>query len=68
MTCDGAWEDHEVVYEMAEDRKMHGKPVGESYLPLSANKNIQQQVFNKEKYAMIKEKSLPPAKNEQIKK
>jgi hypothetical protein len=47
---------------MTEDRQMQGKPVGEAYMPLSAHHNIQKEVFNKEKYSMIKGKSLPPSK------
>ena len=62
LTCDGAWTDHDVLYEMAEERKMMGKKIGEEYLPLSTHKHIQEEVFKKEKYSMIKGKSLPPAK------
>lgn len=47
LTCDGSWQDHEVLYEMAEDRQMMGKKVGEEYLPLSTHKEIQKEVFNK---------------------
>jgi hypothetical protein len=39
-----------------------GKKVGEEYLPLSTHKHIQKEVFNKEKYSMIKDKSLPNGK------
>ncbi len=36
------------------------KKVGEEYLPLSTHKHIQQEVFNKEKYALVKGRSVPP--------
>jgi hypothetical protein len=45
---------------MAEDRKMAKKPTGEAYLPLATHQHIQKEVFNKEKYKMIANKSLPP--------
>ena len=41
LTCDGPWEDHEVVYEMGEERKMMGKKVGEEYMPLASHQHIQ---------------------------
>ena len=62
LTCDGSWEDHDILYEMGEERKMLGKKVGEEYIPLSSHQHIQKEVFKKEKSAMIKGKSLPPGK------
>jgi len=47
---------------MEEDRMMSKKPIREAYLPLSSHKNIQQEVFKKEKYNRIPNKSLPPTK------
>jgi hypothetical protein len=41
------------------------KTVGEEYLPLSTHKHIQQEVFNKEKYALVKGKSVPPVVRQQ---
>ena len=46
---------------------MLGKKVGEEYMPLSSHQHIQQEVFKKEKYGMIKGKSLPPSKVQQKK-
>jgi hypothetical protein len=56
-----------VLYEREEDRQMCGKKVGEEYLPVSSHKAIQEEVFKKEKYAMVKGKSLPPSKIQQLK-
>ena len=28
LTCDGSWEDHDVMYETGDERKMLGKAVG----------------------------------------
>jgi hypothetical protein len=53
-----------VLYEMEEDRMMLKKPMKEDYLPLSTHKHIQQEVFKKEKYKMIPNKSLPSKKEE----
>lgn len=52
---------------MAEDRRLLGKKVGEEYLPLSTHKEIQKEVFNKQKYTMIKGKSVPPKREIQKK-
>lgn len=43
------------------------KPIKEAYLPLSTHKNIQQEVFKKEKFKMIPNKSLPSKKEEKQK-
>jgi hypothetical protein len=43
---------------------MLGKKVGEEYLPLSTHQHIQKEVFNKEKYALVKGKSVPPVRKE----
>ena len=59
LTCDGLWEHHEVLYEMEEDRKLLNKPIKDEYLPLSSHKNIQQEVFKKDKYKRITNQSLP---------
>ncbi len=40
------------------------KSIKEAYLPLSTHKNIQQEVFKKEKFKMIPNKSLPSKKEE----
>ena len=40
------------------------KAVGEEYLPLSGHKHIQKEVFNKEKYALVKGRSLPNGKQQ----
>lgn len=47
---------------------MLGKKVGEEYLPLSTHKHIQKEVFNKEKYQLVKGRSLPNGKQEEEKK
>jgi hypothetical protein len=52
---------------MTEDRQMLKKKIGEEYIPLSTHQHIQKEVFNKEKYAMIKGRSLP-SKEEKEKK
>jgi hypothetical protein len=57
-----------VLVEREEDRRMLGKKVGEEYLPLSSHKHIQKEVFGKEKYALVKGRSLPNGKQQQEKK
>jgi hypothetical protein len=49
---------------MEEDRIIVKKPIREAYLPLSTHKHIQEEVFKKEKFKMIPNKSLPSKKEE----
>lgn len=54
ISCDDLWENHEVLYETADERKVAGKPVGKDYLPLATHTNIQRLVFKTpNKYKMI---------------
>lgn len=41
---------------------MLGKKTGQEYIPLSTHKHIQKEVFNNEKFSMIKGRSLPNGK------
>ena len=45
ISCDCRWEDHEMLYEFEHDRMMEGKKVGDDYVPLSMNKELQNLVF-----------------------
>ncbi|EAS01192.2 hypothetical protein TTHERM_00318550 (macronuclear) [Tetrahymena thermophila SB210] len=45
ISCDGAWEDHEVLYETEMERKQLGKKIRDDYKPLSTNSAIQYEVF-----------------------
>lgn len=53
ISCDDLWENHEVLYETVDDRRVSKKPVGKEYLPLAQNTNIQRIVFSKPKYKMV---------------
>jgi len=46
ITCDCAWEDHMVLYETEQERKMEKKPIGQAYYPLADHADIQDMVFN----------------------
>ncbi|EGR27098.1 hypothetical protein IMG5_202150 [Ichthyophthirius multifiliis] len=55
ISCDGAWEDHEVLYETEMERQKAGKKIREQYKPLSTHQEIQHEVF------INKNKSVDPA-------
>ena len=43
--CDCRWEDHSTIWELEHDRMMAGKKIGEEFLPLSMNNELQTLVF-----------------------
>ncbi|KAM3133845.1 hypothetical protein pb186bvf_014108 [Paramecium bursaria] len=45
ISCDQKWEDHEVLFETEQERKQLNKKVGQDYLPLNMNPDIQEMVF-----------------------
>lgn len=49
ITCDMLWEDHDMVYETEDERKLLKKPIGKDFYPLAKFEDIQKMVFsNKE--------------------
>ena len=57
------WEEHIVLYETEQERIMEKKPIGEAYLPLDSNKEIQKIVFEKKADFAY---SRPPGNSKQI--
>ncbi|XP_071845006.1 protein FAM221B-like isoform X2 [Apostichopus japonicus] len=43
--CDQHWEKHETVFEIEEERKKHGIPYGEAYLPFEEMPNLRNMVL-----------------------
>lgn len=41
-----AWEDHEMLYETEDERRLEKKPVGKAYYPLAETQDIQEMVFD----------------------
>lgn len=46
ISCDMAWEDHEMLYEFEDERRLEKKPVGKDYYPLASTQDIQEMVFD----------------------
>lgn len=58
-----------MMYEMEEERKQLGKPVGKAYLPLATHQNIQKLVFRQpDKYKMIEGEPISEAEKQQMQK
>lgn len=49
ISCDDRWEHHETIYEYEHDRLMEKKKVGEAWLPLAMNAELQGLIFDPEK-------------------
>ncbi|GFR40194.1 hypothetical protein Agub_g754, partial [Astrephomene gubernaculifera] len=45
LVCDLKWEDHETVFETAQERLMAGRPVGQDFRPLADDAPIRDLVF-----------------------
>ncbi|CAD8136860.1 unnamed protein product [Paramecium pentaurelia] len=56
IACDRRWELHETLFEDESERKALGKKVGQDYLPLSTTPDIQQNVFQDQKYQQMPQK------------
>jgi len=41
-----AWEDHEMLYETEDERRLEKKPIGKDYYPLASTQDIQEMVFD----------------------
>jgi len=46
ISCDCRWEDHEMLYETEDERRLEKKPVGKDYYPLASTQDIQEMVFD----------------------
>lgn len=46
ISCDMAWEDHEMLYETEDERRLEKKPIGKDYYPLASTQDIQEMVFD----------------------
>jgi hypothetical protein len=49
ITCDMLWEDHDMVYETEDERKLLKKPIGKDFFPLAKFEDIQKMVFKNDK-------------------
>lgn len=45
LACDKLWEDHETLFESAQERMAAGRPVGEAFRPLAGDQAIREAVF-----------------------
>ncbi|KAJ9533555.1 hypothetical protein QJQ45_026610, partial [Haematococcus lacustris] len=45
LACDKLWEDHETLFESAQERMAAGRPVGEAFRPLAGDRAIREAVF-----------------------
>ena len=43
--CDGTWEDHQTMWETAQERQQHGRTVGDAFRPLAGTPGIRSHVF-----------------------
>jgi hypothetical protein len=47
FVCEGSWEEHDTVFEGAEERRAMGLATGNDFLPLSETPEIQEAVFGR---------------------
>lgn len=54
LVCDKHWEEHETLYENERERRQQGRLVGQDFMPLERDKDIQAAVFKQQSGAFVR--------------